>query len=148
MAVAAAIALIAAPFVLAAIPLSAGLANPRLWHSSGSLLAVEAGTAAALIVALPWGLVMLLLIPHAVARFAATGSVRDLFDFPSSLRGVRRDFATWNLVIAAIVTAWAIGLACSALFCIGLAPGTLYAILVSAHATASLGPTVAHQPSG
>ena len=64
-AVAAAIALLAAPFVLAAIPLSAALANPSVWHSNGSLLSAEAGTSAALIVALPWGLVMLLLMPHA-----------------------------------------------------------------------------------
>jgi hypothetical protein len=137
-AVAVAIAVIALPFALAAVALSAALANPALWHSSRPVLAVEAGTTAALIVALPWGLVMLLVMPHAVARFASTGDVRHLFDYATSLNGVRRDFATWNVAIAAIVTAWAIGLACSALFCVGLLPGTLYAILVSAHATASL----------
>jgi hypothetical protein len=139
---------IAAPFVLAAIPLAGALASPALWRTSEPLLSVEAGTSAALIVALPWGLAMLLLMPHAVARFAATGSAREMFAFGASLRGVRRDFATWNVVIAAIVTAWAIALACSALFCIGIVPGTLYAILVSAHATASLHPTGAHQPPG
>jgi hypothetical protein len=53
---------------------------------------------------------------------------------------VRRDFPTWNLVIATIVTAWGIGVASAALLCIGLAPGIFYAILVSAHATASLHP--------
>jgi hypothetical protein len=138
-----AIAVIAAPFVLAAIPLAHALHMAPLWHSSGALLDVEAGTAAALVLALPWGLSMLALMPHAVARFAASGSPRDLFDYAASLRGVWRDFATWNVVAAAIVTAWALGLACVALFCAGLAPGVFYAILVSAHATASLRPASA-----
>jgi len=135
-----AIAVIAAPFVLLGIPISRGLHVAPLWRSSGTLLDVEAGTSAALILALPWGLAMLALMPHAVARFAAGGTPRDLFDYRASLRGVRRDFATWNVVAAAIVTAWALGVACVALFCVGLAPGVFYAILVSAHATASLRP--------
>lgn len=135
-----AIAVIAAPFVLVGIPIADALHVPSLWHSSGPLLDVEAGTAAALLLALPWGLVMLTLMPHAMARFAAGGFPLDLFDYRASLRGVRRDFATWNVVAAAIVTAWAVGLACVALLCVGLAPGVFYAILVSAHATASLNP--------
>jgi Protein of unknown function (DUF4013) len=135
-----AIAVIAAPFALVAIPIARALHVASFWHSSGTLLDFEAGTAAALILALPWGVAMLALMPHAVARFASSGSARDLFDYPASLRGVWRDFATWNVVAAAIVTAWALGLACVALFCVGLAPGVFYAILVSAHATASLGP--------
>jgi hypothetical protein len=143
-----AIAVIAAPFVLIAVALAHAFHAPSLWRSEGVLLDVEAGTAATLVVALPWGVVMLLLMPHAVARFAMSGSPRDLFDYPASLRGVRRDFATWNLVIAAIVTAWAIGVACAALLCAGLVPGTFYAILVSAHATASLRPAGAHPPAG
>jgi uncharacterized paraquat-inducible protein A len=135
-----AVAVVAAPFALVGIPIAGALHVASLWRSSGWLLDVEAGTAAALLLALPWGLAMLLLMPHTVARFAASGSPRDLFDYPASLRGVRRDFAIWNVVAAAIVTAWALGLACVALFCVGLAPGVFYAILVSAHATASLGP--------
>jgi uncharacterized protein DUF4013 len=142
-----AIAVIAAPFVLLAIPIASALHVASLWHSSGTLLDVEAGTSAALILALPWGLAMLALMPHAVARFATTGSARDLFDYPASLRGVWRGFATWNVVAAAIVTAWALGLACVALFCVGLAPGLFYAILVSAHATASLRPASADPPA-
>jgi len=142
-----AIAVIAAPFVLVAIPIARALHVVALWHSSGTLLDVEAGTAAALILALPWGLAMLAVMPHAVARFAASGSARDLFDYAAALRGVRRDFATWNVVAAAIVTAWALGLACIALLCVGLAPGIFYAILVSAHATASLGPARADPPA-
>jgi Protein of unknown function (DUF4013) len=140
LAVLGAIAVIAAPFVLAGLGLSTALHSPALWHSTSPILDVEAATSAALVVALPWGVVMLLLMPHAVARFAASGSLRDLFAYAASLRGVRRDFAIWNVVIAAIVTAWAIGLACSALFCVGTIPGIFYAILVSAHATASLQP--------
>jgi hypothetical protein len=93
---------------------------------------------AALILALPWGLLSLLLLPHATARFAATGDPRNLFDIAATLRGVRRDFITWNIVAAAIVTAWAVGLACVGLLCIGIVPGVFYAILVSAHAAAAL----------
>lgn len=90
------------------------------------------------LLALPWGLTALLLLPHATASFATTGDPRTLFDVRASLRGVRRDFATWNVVVAAIVTGWAIGLACAGLFCLGIVPGIFYAILVSAHATATL----------
>jgi Protein of unknown function (DUF4013) len=90
------------------------------------------------VLALPWGLVALLLLPHATAAFARSGRPRDLFDAGASLRGVRRDFATWNVVVAAIVSAWAIALACAGLLCVGIVPGVFYAILVSANATASL----------
>ena len=143
LAVAIAIALVAAPFVLLGIPLSGLLANPALWQSNGALLSVEAASSATFILALPWGIVMLLVMPHAIARYAQGRRVRDLLDFAASVRAVRGDFPTWNVVIAAIVTAWAIGVACSALFCVGLAPGAFYAILVSAHATASLHPEAA-----
>ena len=88
--------------------------------------------------ALPWGLVALILLPHATASFATSGRPRDLFDPRSSVRGVQRDFATWNVVVAAIVTAWAIGLASIGLLCVGIVPGVFYAILVSANATAAL----------
>jgi len=93
---------------------------------------------AAFLLALPWGLLLLLLMPHATSRFAASGHPRDLFDFPAALRGVRRDFPTWNLAAAATVTAWAIGVACVGLLCVGILPGVFYAILVSAHASATL----------
>jgi uncharacterized protein DUF4013 len=136
--VALALLLLTAPFVLVGIFVSRALHIGALWHSSGTLLDVESFTAAVLILALPWGIVALLLMPHATARYAATHRARDLFDFARSLRDVRRDFAAWNVTIAAIVTAWAIGLACAALFCVGVVPGVFYAILVSAHATAAL----------
>ena len=90
------------------------------------------------VLALPWGLLALLHMPHATAAFAAGGRARDLFDVGASLRGVRRDFVTWNVAAAAMVTGWAIGLACVGLLCLGIVPGILYAILVSAHAAAAL----------
>jgi Protein of unknown function (DUF4013) len=139
--VAAAIGVVAFPFVLVAFPLAALLANPALWRSTGPLLHVEAWAAAILIVALPLGIALLLVMPHATARYAATGKQLDLFDFAASVRGVQSDFAAWNLAVAAIVTAWAVGVACVALLCAGLAPGVFYAILVSAHATASVCPS-------
>jgi len=37
-----------------------------------------------------------------------------------------------------MVTAWVVALACVGLLCVGLLPGAFYAILVSAHASASL----------
>jgi hypothetical protein len=119
---------LSAPFILAWNPLADVL----------PLQQVYAHIAAALLLALPWGLLLLLLMPHATSRFAATGRPRDLFDFPSALRGVRHDFPAWNVAAAAIVTAWAIGVACIGLLCVGFLPGMFYAILVSAHASATL----------
>lgn len=137
--VALAIALIAAPFALALGPLSALIESAHVWRvTDPGLSLVYAQLAAGLILALPWGIVMLLLMPHATNRFALSGRPADLFNFPAALRGVARDFATWNLAAAAIVTAWALGVACVGLLCIGVVPGIFYAILVSAHASAAL----------
>ena len=77
-------------------------------------------------------------VPPATARFARSGQVADLVNVVAAVRTVRRRFATWNLVVVAIVTAWAIGLCGLGLALVGVVPGILYAILVSAHATASL----------
>jgi hypothetical protein len=137
--VALAIALVAAPFALALGPLSTLIANAPPWHvSDPNLSRLYSDLVAVFILALPWGLVMLLLMPHAVNRFALSGRPADLLDVPATLRSVGRDFATWNLAAAAIVTAWALGVACIGLLCIGVVPGIFYAILVSAHATAVL----------
>ena len=137
--VALAIALIAAPFALALGPLSSLVDSAHLWRvGDPGLSRLYAELAALFILALPWGIVMLLFMPHATIRFALTGRPLDLFDFRATLRGVGRDFATWNLAAAAIVTAWALGVACVGLLCIGIVPGIFYAILVSAHATAAL----------
>jgi len=114
-----------------------------LWHPVAMLLGAaldpfDAHVVAALVLALPWGLLLLLHMPHATAAFAATRASRDMLDLAKSWRGVRRDFQTWNVVVAAIVTAWAIGLACVGALCFGVGAGVYYAILVSAHATAAL----------
>lgn len=122
-------AVITAPFALLLNPVAhlldgAGIPFAFVW--------------APLILALPWGIVVLLLVPHGTATVAASADPQDLFDVARSLRGVRADFMTWNMVVAAIVTAWAIAVACVGLLCIGIVPGVFYAILVSAHATATL----------
>jgi uncharacterized protein DUF4013 len=124
-----AVMLVALPFALAWNPFASTL------HALGE---PNAHVIAFLALALPWGLVSLLLMPHSTAVFAATGSPRDMFDVAAALRRLGRDFMTWNVVAAAMVTGWAIGLACAGLLCVGIVPGVFYAILVSAHAAAAL----------
>jgi hypothetical protein len=137
--VALAITIVAAPFALALGPLSSVIDNSPPWRvSDPNLSRLYSELVAIFILALPWGLVMLLLMPHAASRFALSGRPGDLFDVPTTIRRVGLDFATWNLAAAAIVTAWALGVACVGLLCIGVVPGIFYAILVSAHATAAL----------
>ena len=140
-----AVALSAVPFALLVSPVASLLAPARIGGAPAAEL--SAWVVAVLVAALPWGLFVLLVMPHATAAFAATGSVRDLFDLGQSVRAVRRDFSTWNLAVAAIVTAWAAGLACAGILCVGSVPGVFYAILVSAHATAALRPSGAHPPA-
>ena len=141
------IALLTAPFVLALNPLASFLATNRIGQGADQAQSqLYAHVIAAFILALPWGLLLLLLMPHATARFAHTGNPAHLIDFPTAVRGVKNDFATWNLAAAAIVTAWALGLAAVGLLCIGLVPGVFYAILVSAHATAALHDQGANSP--
>jgi len=134
-----AVVLFTAPFVLLVNPFASWLYDAHVWHTTDVPVAqLYAHTVALFLLALPWGLLLLLHMPHATARFAHSSRTRDMFDIPASIAAVRRDFTTWNLAAAAIVTAWAIGLACVGLFCAGLVPGVLYAILVSAHASAAL----------
>lgn len=134
-----AVALLAAPFLIAFNPLANLLHGVGAPHSEDAALSdVFAHVLAALALALPLGLLLLLLMPHATARYASSHRPSDLFNFPAAIRGVRDDFATWNVAAAAIVTAWAVGIACVGLLCIGIVPGIFYAILVSAHAAATL----------
>ena len=119
------------PFAIALNPLAAALRGLARGEPTAHVVAL-------LILALPWGLLALLMFPHATSRFAASGAPLDMFDVAASLRGVRTDFMTWNVAAAAIVTAWAIGIACVGLLCVGIVPGVFYAILVSAHAAAAL----------
>jgi hypothetical protein len=147
--IAIAVLLIATPFVLASGPLGLLIEQFHLWRVTDPAVSrLYANLAADFALALPWGLVMLLLMPHATVRFAASGRPIDLFDFRAAVRGVVRDFATWNLAAAAIVTAWAVGLACVGLLCVGIVPGVFYAILVSAHAAAALHAKVANPATG
>ena len=122
--------LLSAPFAIALNPLANTI---RLSETYAHIVA-------ALLLALPWGFLLLLLMPHGTSRFAATGRPWDLFEFSAALRNVKRDFPTWNLVAAAIVTAWIIAVACVGLVCVGVFPGIFYAILVSAYASATLHP--------
>ena len=136
--------LVSAPFLLAFDSLAGAIGAAHLWQvNDRGLSQLYAWIAAAFVLAMPWGLVVLLLMPHATSRFAISGRARDLFDFPATLSEVRRDFPAWNVVAAAMVTAWVVALACVGLLCVGLLPGAFYAILVSAHASASL-----HPPTG
>lgn len=144
-----AVLLLTAPFVLALNPFAVFIERTHLWQVGDQTLShLYANIAAGFLLALPWGILLLLLLPHATVRFAVTGRARDLFDFAASMRGVRRDFATWNVAAAAIVTAWALSLACAGLFCVGVLPGIFYAILVSAHASAAIHPQAANSPAG
>jgi len=126
-----AVTLTVLPFAIVLNPLGAALHDATHGVPYAHVIAL-------LVLALPWGLVVLLLMPHATAAFAAGGDARDLFDVRAALRGVRRDFITWNVSAAAMVTAWALGIACVGLLCVGIVPGVFYAILVSAHAAAAL----------
>jgi len=136
-----AVVLTAMPFAVLLNPLAGLLTGP----ARGAL---NAHVFAFFVLALPWGLFVLLLMPHATLAFAVSSKPADLFDAASAFRGVREDFATWNGVAAAMVTAWAIGLAGVGLLCIGVVPGIFYAILVSAHAAAALRRQDSRLPAG
>ena len=132
------ILVLTAPFAVLAAALAApagqllgGVGDPFL--RSGLALVIAGAVAA-----LPWGILLLVLMPPATARFARSGASADLLNLPSAVRTVRRRFPAWNLVVVAIVTAWAVGLCGLGLALLGVVPGILYAMLVSAHATASL----------
>jgi len=113
------------------------------WQPLAVLLATwlddfKAHIVALLVLLLPWGLLLLLYMPFNAGCFADTGRPGDLFDPRLAWRRAREQFVTWNAVVSAIVTAWAIGIACAGLLCVGIIPGVFYAILVSAHAAAAL----------
>src|SRR5229473_576206 len=126
------VALLTAPFALLINPLAGWLFDAHVLRGTDSSVSqLYAHTIALFVLAL-------IHMPHATARFAHSATATDLFDLPASISAVRRDFTTWNLAAAAMVTGWAIGLACIGLLCAGLIPGVFYAILVSAHASAAL----------
>src|SRR2546430_12367974 len=127
------------PFAIAWDPLSSAFFNAGVSPTRDAALSgIHAHVVAVFALALPWGLVALLVLPHATASFAATGKPADLFNLAAAVRAVRRDFATWNVAAAAIVTGWTIGLACAGLLSVGIVPGLFYSTSVSAHAAAAL----------
>src|ERR1700674_4338799 len=142
------VVLFTAPFVLLVNPLAGWLFDAHVLRGTDAPVSQLYDHAVALFaLALPWGLLLLIHMPHATARFAHSGQAVDMFDLPASIRAVRRDFTTWNLAAAAMVTGWAVGLACVGLLCVGLVPGVFYAILVSAHASAALNYKGANTPA-
>ena len=143
-----AIAVLTVPFAVAFDPIAGVLFDAHIWRATDPTLAqLNVHVLAFFGIALPWGFLLLLVMPHATSRFAASGNWVDLFDIPRSLRCVFSDFATWNLSAAAMVTGWAVGLACAGLLCVGVLPGVFYAILVSAHASAALHGQGANPPT-
>jgi fucose 4-O-acetylase-like acetyltransferase len=142
------VVLLTAPFALLVNPLAGWLFDAHVMRGTDVPVAqLYAHTVALFVLALPWGLLLLIHVPHATARFAHSGRGVDLFDLPASIGAVRRDFTTWNLAAAAMVTGWAIGLAGVGLLCLGIVPGVFYAILVSAHASAALQNEGANSPA-
>jgi hypothetical protein len=142
------VVLLTAPFALLVNPLAGWLFDAHVLRGTDVPISqLYAHTVALFVLALPWGLLLLIHMPHATARFAHSGRAVDLFDLPASIRAVRRDFTTWNLAAAAMVTGWAIGLAGVGLLCLGIVPGVFYAILVSAHASAALHNEGANSPA-
>lgn len=133
-----ALLVLTAPFAIAYLVLLDRLPSAGFWPANDAGVAFLISRALVLAaLALPWGLLLLVLMPHCSARFAESGRWGDIFDYAGAISSVVRGFATWNAAAAAIVTGWVIGLACAGLLCIGAVPGVFYAILVSAHASAA-----------
>jgi hypothetical protein len=131
---------IALPFALVAWPLASAIVMSNVLQAAGDPFFQRAYAllAATLALALPWGLAMLVMVPPNLAAYAAGGRPADLFSPARALARVRARLLDWNLASAAIVTAWALAFAAAGLLCVGFVPGAFYAILVSAHATATL----------
>lgn len=112
------------------------------WRPTGDAFvdAALAWVIAVTVAALPWGVLMLLVLPPTLARFAVTGRPADLAALRAAAACVRRRYAEWNLALVAITTAWVLAAAGLALAGVGVVLGAFYAILVSAHACAALAP--------
>lgn len=133
-------AVLTAPFATLAWLVAAGLG--QVWHPTGDSFvdAAEAWVLSVLVAALPWGMVMLTVLPPTLARFAVSGRPADLAALPAVVEVVRWRFPDWNAAVVAITTAWLLAAAGLALAVIGVVPGAFYAILVSSHACAALSP--------
>jgi len=138
-------AAVTAPFALLAWLLGAQLT--RIWHPTGDAL-LDSGLAWIVVVtavALPWGVLMLVVVPPTLASFAVTGRPADLARLPLVLVCVRDRYAVWNLVLVGITTSWGLAAVGLAVAGVGVVPGAFYAILVSAHACSALAP---HRTAG
>jgi hypothetical protein len=140
------------PFALLTWLLTSAL---RDWRPTESAAANRelALTVAATVAAFPWGLLMLLVLPPTLARFAHSGRPADLFAVRPAVAFVRSRYAAWNVVLVGITTAWILALASLLLAGVGILAGAFYAILVCAHACAALSPDSppprdAHRPAG
>jgi len=133
-------AVLTAPFALAAWAL-AGLVA-RAWRPTGDafLDAALAWIVAVTAAALPWGVLMLVLVPPTLASYAVTGRPADLARPRLVVSCVRARYADWNLVLVGITTVWALAVLGLAFAGVGIVPGAFYAILVSAHACSALSP--------
>jgi hypothetical protein len=128
-------AVLTAPFALVAWLLSVLVTriDPQLVPALAWIVAVT-------VAALPWGVVMLVVVPPTLASFAVTGRPSDLARLGLVVTCVRDRYADWNLVLVGITTAWALAAVGLAVIGLGIVPGAFYAILVSAHACSALAP--------
>lgn len=152
-----ALLLLALPFAVAAPAVYSGIRSAHVFPDTGEAFfdAAYAGVATGMLVLLPWAFALLLVAPANLAWFAVSGRPRDLLDPVAAGRRVRGAFMAWNLVTVVMVSAWAIA-GVGTLLCVGAIPGAVYAMLVTAHATAILAPGearpaqpgAAHAPAG
>ncbi|HEX6487806.1 MAG TPA: DUF4013 domain-containing protein [Candidatus Dormibacteraeota bacterium] len=128
---------VTAPFALVVAGASAPISRVL---PVGSLFLARAYAALAVgfPLAIAWAFAALVIVPAGVARYAASGRARDLFDLGASLRTLRRRFVEWNLAGVPIVTAWAVVVLAVPAGAIGAPFAAFYAILVSAHASSTL----------
>ncbi|HXM57754.1 MAG TPA: DUF4013 domain-containing protein [Candidatus Dormibacteraeota bacterium] len=131
---------LSAPFAAAAWLLAPLLAEVFRPAGVGFVDAALGWIAAVTICALPWGVLVLVVVPPTLALFAVTGRPADLAGLRWVVACVRERYAQWNLVLVAVTTSWALAAVGLALVGVGVVVGAFYAILVSAHACAALAP--------